>query len=320
MITKDDAYAAALQQKASALEEKKRKHTMLIAAAYETHPRLSEIDRLQSSLGADIAITALSGDISALSTLQVKLTALADEKKAIYEKSNIKDIVYDCPLCNDTGYINGKICDCVKALAKGVIFKQLSSEMPLEESTFQNFDLKYYPDCDNENGINARKKMTAIFKFCREYALRFNPETSPNLLFLGDAGLGKTHLTLAIVSAVLELGFDVVYGSAYNLLSMVEKEHFSNEKGNSYEALLGCDLLVIDDLGTEFTSPFTLSVLYNVINSRILSKKPTVLNTNLSLAEIEKRYTPRIASRLIGNYEARKFFGKDIRQIKAMEK
>ena len=319
MIKKQDIYSAAFDKKHTALEEKKRLHEAKLQAAYLAEPRLGKIDTELAQKGAKIAITALSGDSTTLAALKAELSALSEEKKSIIKQFNIEDIEYDCTFCNDTGYVNGKVCECVKTLAKQIAFDRLSEEMPLTECRFDNFDLKYYPDQEDENGINPRKKMTAVLKLCREYVLNFD-KTNDNLLFLGDAGLGKTHLTLAIVSGILDKGYNVIYGSSYNLLSAVEKEHFSGNSGDSYETMLDSDLLVIDDLGAEFTSPFTLSVLYNLINTRILFKKATIINTNLSLTEIEKRYTPRIASRLMGNYTARKFFGRDIRQLKALEK
>lgn len=320
MVKKEEIFSKALDIKKTALEEKSRLHNLEIASAYKAEPRLSEIDREFSSTGASVAMTALSGDSKTLAALREKLSALKTEKESLLKKAKIKEIKYDCAICEDTGYIHGKLCECVKTLAKQLTFEQLSSEMPLGASRFDNFDLTYYPDTADEHGVTPRKKMTAVLKLCREYAINFNPNTSESLLFLGGAGLGKTHLTLAIVSGVIEKGYDVVYGSAYNLLSAVEKEHFSNGGTDSYDGMLECALLVIDDLGTEFTSPYTLSVLYNLINSRILMNKPTIINTNLSLSEIEKRYTPRIASRLIGCFKAKMFFGKDIRQLKSMEK
>lgn len=196
---------------------------------------------------------------------------------------------------------------------------ELSREMPLIDSKFEDFDLKYYSDKTDENGQNPRRRMTAILKLCKEYVLNFDENTKENLLFMGDAGLGKTHLTLAIVSGVIEKGYLPVYGSAENLFSTIEAEKFAGEGRGSYEAILNCDLLVIDDLGAEMATSFTKSVLYNLVNTRILTRKPTIINTNLSMKQIEERYTPRISSRLIGNYEGQKFIGRDIRQQKRLE-
>ncbi len=315
MTNRESLFSAALAQKRAAAEQYRRQAAKRRAELYVQNPRLAEIDTQISEYGAQVAMTAFSGDRAGLSVLQEKITALAAEKSALVGNAPIEP-AEDCPVCHDTGYVDGKLCDCVKSLAKKLAMEHLSDEMPLHDCRFDNFDLSYYPNRETD-GVNPHKKMTTVFKFCREYALNFDPKTAANLLFLGGVGLGKTHLTLAIVSEVIQKGYDVIYGSAFNLLSAVEREHFSNTRDESYESMLACDLLVIDDLGTEFTSPFTLSVLYNLINSRILTRKPTIINTNLPLSEVEKRYSSRIASRLIGSYDAHKFFGSDIRQIKA---
>lgn len=314
MVKREDVYSAAIARKKADLEKKKAVYDLMVKNAYSKTPRLFEIDRTLSALGAKIAVTAMSGDMDGLGLLQKTMTDLSNEKSAILKAADIKPITYDCPICSDTGYNkDGKLCICVKEIAKKIATEALSGEMPLDECKFESFNLNFYPEDDD-----MRKKMTAILKLCYEYAINFSPKTSPNLLFMGETGLGKTHLTLSIVSSVIEKGYDVIYGSAFNLLKAVEKEHFGGG-GDSYEAMLNCDLLVIDDLGTEFISPFTQTTLYGLINTRILSKKPTIINTNLSMGEIAKRYTDRISSRLIGCYQTRRFVGKDVRQMKAMQ-
>ncbi len=311
MIKKQEVYSAAFALKKEALDRKKAEYELAKGKLYQASPQLSEIDMRLTGLSRRLALAAIAGDKNEFSLLQQEMTELSEQKKDIIEKADIKPIEYDCPHCRDTGYTDdGHICECIKSLTTAIACEWLSKEMPLNECSFESFNLNFYPTADD-----ARKKMTAILKLCREYAIAFSPQTSPNLLFMGETGLGKTHLTLAIVSEVLKKGYDCIYGSAFNLLTAVEKEHFG-QGGDSYEALLSCDLLVIDDLGTEFVSPFTVTTLYGIINTRILSKKPTIINTNLTMADIKKKYTDRIASRLIGCYEARKFVGNDIRQIK----
>ena len=317
MISNENTYKIAFEEQKERLALNKARHQQALALAYSNNPRLSEIDSLLSRYGAKIALTALSGDTEALGELKALLEKLNSEKKALL--SAVGEFEYDCPKCSDTGYINGKVCDCIKESAKKIALKKLSDNMPIYDCRFDNFDINYYPNSEDEGGVNPRKRITSIFKLCREYVMKFSPKTSENLLFMGDAGLGKTHLTLAMVAEITDKGYNVVYGSAYNLFSVIENEHFSSEKGNSYENMLSCDLLVIDDLGTEFVTSFTQSVLYGLVNSRILSGKPTIINTNLSMREIEAKYTPRISSRFIGNYTAKKFVGKDIRQLKALE-
>lgn len=319
MIKTEDTYKKALDEKKERLAKKNAEREQYLNAIYSANHRLSEIDSQMAVYGPKIAITALSGDKEALLQLQDKLSKLNDEKQKILKSAGMPDFEFECKKCSDTGYIDGKICECIKAEAKKIALEELSCDMPILDCRFDNFDLNYYPNVENDSGVNPRKKLTAILKLCTEYVLTFNPKASKNLLFMGETGLGKTHLTLSIVSGVIDKGYNVVYGSAHNLFSLIENEHFSSEKGNSYDDMLSCDLLVIDDLGTEFVTSFTQSVLYGLINSRILSNRPTIINTNLSMLEIQNKYSPRISSRLIGNYTAKKFFGKDVRQLKAIE-
>lgn len=317
MILKEEAYKKAFELKRTALNEKTGQRNILLGAAYASSNRLAEIDRELSAVGASLALAALSGGGTA--DLKKRSEALGLEKRMLLDKFGVRDTEYDCSLCLDTGYVNGKICDCVKRLASAVVAEEMSREMPLDECRFDNFDLNYYPDRDSEGG-NPRRRMTAVFKFCREYALKFNPQSSPNLLFMGASGLGKTHLTLAIAGEIVNKGYIPVYGPAENLFSLAEKERFTGENRGAYEAMVKSDLLVIDDLGAEAATAFSKSALYNLVNTRLLSKRPTVINTNLTMKEIEARYTPRISSRLIGSFEAYKFIGSDIRQQRALEK
>lgn len=315
MITKELTYKKAFEIKNNALKEKKAHRNMLLNAAYTTNPRLADIDQQLSYIGSQIAITALSGDSQKIAVLNKQSVALTKEKSAILKKEMVPEIKYDCHICNDSGYVGGKICECVKKIAAGVIVEELKKQMPLELCTFESFDLNYY----SKDGENARKRMTAVLKLCKDYVNFFDPKNAENLLFMGAPGLGKTHLTLAIVSGVVEKGFMPFYGPAENLFTLVSSERFSGENKGSYQAMLDCDLLVIDDLGTEYVNDFSRSILYNLINSRLLSKKPTIINTNLTMKEIADRYGERIASRLIGGYNANKFIGKDIRQQKFLE-
>lgn len=318
MITREEAYKKAAEQIKQAQKDKQRRYNMLLAAAYDSNPRLREIDREHAEVGARLVNAALSGG-KALDGLKKHSAALTLEKRLILEKADIKEPVPDCPICGDTGYIGGKICGCVKRKAAEIMLSELSEEMPLENSRFDNFNLNYYKDEDGKSG-NPRRRMTAILKVCTEYVIGFDPKKSKNLLFMGSAGLGKTHLTLAIVSGLIEKGFVPVYGSAENLFAKIEKEKFSGENRGAYESMTACDLLVIDDLGAEMATAFTKSALYNLVNTRLLSGRPTIINTNLTMKEIETRYTARISSRLIGSFDAYKFIGNDIRQQKAVER
>lgn len=317
-MTREQSYNIAFEKQREVLRYKKAAFDVAMQNLQKTNPDFAKINSRISFLGAQIATIAISGDTKALKELQDEMTELSAARDTILKMASIGNIVYDCDACQDTGYINGKICDCIHNAAKKLRIDKLSSKLPLENSRFENFDLNYYKN-EELDGANPRKRMTSIFKLCREYVINFDPKSSESLLFMGDTGLGKTHLTLAITYELLNCGFDVIYGAAYNLFSNMETEHFERHTNTKYNAAINCDLLVIDDLGGEFVSPYIQSLLYNIINTRDLANKPTIINTNLSMGEIANRYTPRVASRLI-KYTAKKFIGNDIRQVKAIEK
>lgn len=319
MVTREYTFKKAFERQADSLKKAQSERQMLINALYVSVPELETIETRLKSLGAQLPILTLSGDKEKLKEVEGTLKSLTKQKEEIYKKAKIPPIKYSCDICKDTGYVSGKICECIKKEASRIMAEELSREMPLNDCRFDNFDLKYYPDKTDGDSANPRRRMTAILKLCREYVINFGNK-SENLLFTGNAGLGKTHLTLAIVSGVIEKGFTPVYGSAENLFSAVEKEKFDRQGIGSYDMMLNCDLLVIDDLGTEMVTAFTKSVLYNLINTRIMSGKPTIINTNLTMKEIESIYSPRISSRLIGHYNANKFLGPDIRQQKLLGK
>ena len=227
---------------------------------------------------------------------------------------------YTCPKCNDTGYINGESCECRLALLKEVALGKLRSDSPVGMATFENFRLDYYSDeVDAQLGVSPRSRMEQVYRFCKEYADDFSLD-SPSLYFCGNTGLGKTHLASAIAGVVAKSGYQVIFDSSSNLLRKLEKEHFSSSRDNTYDGaqdeLIKCDLLIIDDFGTEFCTQFTVSAVYNVINSRLNRNLPVIINSNLDIEGVEKAYTQRIASRIIGNYRYILFFGSDIRQIK----
>lgn len=318
-MTKKESYRIALDEKAAVLSAKKSRYYSALEDLRVNNAEFCAIENRMSALGAKIAVTAISGNSAALISLRSELEALGCRKNVIMHEAGVEEFKYDCPVCMDTGYIGGRVCDCIKESAKAKMIEALANELPLANSRFEDFDLKYYSDIEID-GVSPKKRMTQLFKLCKEYTLQFNPETAENLLFMGNSGLGKTHLSLSIVQEVLKLGYEVIYNSAYNLFAQIESEHFGEHTNQKYEAVINCDLLVIDDLGGEFISPYIQSVVYNIINTRLLNRKPTIINTNLTMNEIEVRYSPRVSSRLVGGYKAKKFLGSDIRQIKALSK
>lgn len=318
-MTKKDCFDICFENKRNSLSAKNTKRENEIARLEKENARFAEIKTLMSALGAKTALTAISGDKGKLSELQRTLFCLNEEREQILKNAGIGEIEYDCEKCKDTGYADGKVCDCIKLAATELYIKNISNTAPIDKCSFDNFDLSYYPNVDTESG-NPKKRMTEVLKLVREYSLKFDPKGSESLLFMGNTGLGKTHLSLALAHELILRGYNVIYGSAYNLFARMESEHFGEHSDKSYLEAVECDLLIIDDLGGEFISPYVQSLVYNIINTRLLARKPTVINTNLSMSEINRIYTPRVASRLLGEYTAKRFLGNDIRQQKSNKK
>lgn len=229
------------------------------------------------------------------------------------------EVKYFCPVCEDTGFVENKLCECHIQLIKELAYEEAGKNSPLKFCLFSDFDLRYYSDKRAEGEDMApREKMEQILAFCKEYAGDFDTDNG-SVLMIGQTGLGKTHLSLAIAGEVIKKGYSVLYNSAQNIFNTLQKERFGkNDQNGAYEAmLLECDLLVMDDLGAEFSTQFTNAALYNIINTRINSGLPTIISTNLSLVEIENMYSQRISSRLLGEYAVLKFIGADIRQLKS---
>lgn len=225
---------------------------------------------------------------------------------------------YTCPVCKDEGFVDGRMCSCLKALLRKINCEELNRLSPLQLSDLNSFSLLYYDDgYDEKLKGSPRQQMERVYRYCVDYAAGFSLQ-SENLLMIGASGLGKTHLSLGIAKAAIEKGFGVVYGSVQNLMTQLEREKFGRaEPGQEMgQEILNCDLLILDDLGTEFTTAFVTSAIYNIINSRLLSGKPTIISTNLALKELEEHYSERVMSRVIGNYQVLGFVGRDIRQLK----
>ena len=282
----------------------------------EKCPELALLEAEIARAGLDAARAVLSGDPEEnMKAAGMKSLSAQNRRCEILEKlghaPGIFLPVYACGLCQDTGFSGGKLCRCVKEKSRRDEFRELCLKAPLEESRFDRFSLEYYDE-------NARETMQKVFEYCREYAARFGRETK-NLLLTGRTGLGKTHLSLAIAAEVINKGYGVLYGSALDLLHKAEREHFGREQGTDVMAsLCGADLLILDDLGAEYSSPFTVSAVYHIINTRLLQKKPMVISTNLTPAEWERRYGERVVSRFISEYALLSFAGTDVRQKKAL--
>lgn len=226
---------------------------------------------------------------------------------------------YSCPKCRDKGYYEDRRCTCFEKLLTRFAVEKLNSEANMPDCDFEHFSLRYYSG-KTDSGMDCYKKMSENLDFCKQYAERFSTKSS-SLFLLGKTGVGKTHISLSIAKEVIKRSFTVAYGSLLNYLRIIEKEHFGrseNPDTDTLQVLIGTDLLILDDLGSEFRTSFYESVIYNIINSRINLGLPTIISSNLSVPELQKNYNDRIISRLFSVYRILPFVGEDIRQIKRL--
>lgn len=303
------------QRRNRALAEREDRHRI----AVESVPEILETEERMSAAGLATIKALGMGAVDAKEYIrklsEINLNAQAQRrmflKKAGFPEDWL-DVHYSCPKCEDKGFVNGIMCDCFKDLLKSLEYEKLCSKLPVGSCRFDNFKLDYYPD---GTGTSPRRRMESVLNYCKTYATDFS-RRSPSLLLYGKTGLGKTHLSLAVAGKAVESGYGVIYTSAQNLFNKLEKEKFGRSDGNTEETILDCDLLIIDDLGAEFTTQFTVSALYNIINSRELEGKPTIISTNLTPEQLTSTYSERIASRILSNFVMLYFDGSDIRQIK----
>lgn len=286
-------------------------------------PEIAEIESAMASHGAEVVrAVGLGGDVQQYVKELAKRNLEAQQKRAALLTANgfpedYLEVKYTCDICKDTGSHDGYYCQCYKLLIRDVARQQLRANAPLDECTFDKFNVSLYPDVtDPVIEISQRAHMRDILDYCKEYSKDFSLK-SPSLLLYGKTGLGKTHLSLAIANAVIDKGYDVYYDSIQSIMDALESEHFgrNNPPRSVKEDILGCDLLIIDDLGVEFSTQYTVAEVHNIINTRILRCLPTIISTNLDIKGLETKYTQRIASRILGSYIPVYFCGKDIRQI-----
>lgn len=291
--------------------------------AYAQVPRLKQIDmelRRSMTLAAQTVFTQ-GGDAQAAmeEVKKANLTLQQERAKLVAERfaPGWLDEKPVCAHCGGSGYIGSAMCSCLAELCRQEQKKELQ-QLTGGQERFDAFRLDYYPDCPDSNyGASPRAIMELTLKSCRQYAQAFG-EGIGNLLFVGGTGLGKTFLSACIANAVTDKGFSVTYESAPQLFSKLEKNRFNpdEESRRQAEQIMDCDLLIVDDLGTELPGNFVTAALYSLLNDRLLSGKSMLVSTNLNIGEIAKRYSPQIASRLQGNFKRLTFVGEDIRALK----
>lgn len=310
------------KKRADALSEAENRMSQL----ERKYPELKELNRVISQTGGRIMDAVLIKDGKSveekLSEIEAEYEANVGFRKQFLETygypSDYLDIHFECPICSDEGYDNsGKMCKCMKRALALATYDSSGIGKLISKQSFDNFSFKYY-----KSG-RERENITDIYDYAKEYAEIFSSKTSENLLFCGTTGLGKTHLSTAVAKTVIDSGFDVVYVTAQKMFDDFEFEKFSKSysdtRGELTDRYFDCDLLIIDDLGTEMSTTFTVSCLYNLVNTRINTEKPMIINTNLEKEKMRERYADRITSRLFGEFSVMQFVGADIRAQKLDE-
>lgn len=321
------AYRRSIYIKAkSILEERRRKaeneQEQRHAAAVSVCPEIAETEREMARFAAEV-IKSVSMEKDAeqfvISLSQKNLEAQEKRKnllKAAGFPEDYLDVKYTCPICKDTGAHDGYYCKCYLDLIKQTAKDELGVAPSMKKCSFESFDTSLYSDeVDSNLKVSPRRLAQGTLNFCKEYAENFSL-SSRNIVMLGKTGVGKTHLSLAIANRVIDRGFDVYYESIHKIMDALQKEHFSRDRVEESisDRLYESDLLVIDDLGAEFSTQFTVAALYNIVNTRLNASRPMIINTNLTIAELEERYSQRVASRIIGSSERVLLIGSDMRQ------
>ena len=283
---------------------------------YSKIPEIYEIDKELSKTGVSIMGCALSGKESFeenLSKLKERNLFLQEKRAELLEKNGYQkdytDLKYDCPICCDYGAHNGKICSCYKSRLVEEQFKESGISELARTQSFDTFSLDYY-----EN----KEEMAELLRWSKKHVNDFDKKKK-NLLFVGGTGLGKTHLSTAIAVELIKKGYNVVYESAQNIFFDFENDRFIDRFGGEEPVsskYLDCDLLIIDDLGAENITAFSVSCLYNILNTRLNKKLPIIASTNFTSQEIRQRYHDRITSRLFSDFAIKMFKGTDIRRQK----
>ncbi len=329
------AYDANVQRRAAdRLEQERRRRQerteRLRLEAYEKEPRLEQLDRRIQGTMAGLVAAALrrgSDPVAAVQAVREENQDLQRERAVLLGAMGLPEDALDdkpaCPLCRDTGWQGAKMCRCLKELCAQEQIKELSKLLDLGEQSFDSFRMDYYSQTPwSAHGTSPRGNMELVYDVCLSYATKFGRFALKNLFLSGPPGLGKTFLSACIARTVSENGFSVVYDTAGNIFAQFEARKFLRDSRDGLDArdetrrYLSCDLLILDDLGSELTTQFTQSALYELVNARLVGEKHTVISSNLTMGEAAQRYAPQIASRLEGEYHVLHFFGDDVRLLR----
>lgn len=283
-------------------------------------PELKTINESIASLSVEAARKKLDDDDLSYNLLKKKIEDCKKEKNALITKAGFSsdyfEPIYSCPICKDTGYVNGDKCSCFKQEIINVVYSQSNIKEILNRENFSTFSYDYYSDdeINPTTGLSALDTAQRAVDECRRFIEHFD-EKPKNLFFYGDTGVGKTFLSNCVAKELLEKGYSVIYFTAFQLFDILSKGVFTKDADAiaAHQNIFDCDLLIIDDLGTELSNSFTSSQLFLCVNERILRQKSTIISTNLNMNNMVDLYSERTLSRISSNYSIIKLFGDDIR-------
>lgn len=311
-------------------DENAKEHERRTQKIYREIPEIAEIDGILKNQWHQLCRLVLSDadeEVEKLKEQNLNLQMLRAELLTQHGYPvNYLDSIVNCSRCGDTGFIDGRHCECFDKLYNSMLTDDLSALLKRGDECFENFNISLYPDSfDSTFSCVPREYMQKVFEVCRNFAEVF-PGSGTNLMLCGNPGLGKTYLSACIARRVAERGFSVCYESASAAFDAFDKQKFEKDRAEQEKAdehvfnMLSCDLMILDDLGTELVTPSSSAALYKLINERGNSKKPVVISTTLSFSELEKKYSPSICSRLEGDFTELPFAGNDIRKILKYQK
>ena len=309
--------------------QNRRDQEARIALAEKELPELSQINGEIASLSMKCARRLLEGEAASIDDLKTEIAAYGIHRKALLKNAGFPEdfleMHYSCPDCKDTGYIGNEKCHCFRQAAINLLYTQSNLTSILETENFDHFCFHYYPETmkDRVTGRNARENIQKIVDECLHFVQNFDMEHD-NLLFYGATGVGKTFLTHCIAKELLESAHSVIYFTSFDLFEVLStatfgKKYAEDEVLQQHSAIFDCDLLIIDDLGTELVNTFTTYQLFYVVNERLNRKKGTIISTNLPVNEMRDEFTDRVMSRIISQYQIIPLYGEDILIRKKLE-
>nr|WP_312216913.1 ATP-binding protein [Clostridioides sp.] len=312
-------------------EERRDENELLLEKrkkqVYNRFPQIKGIDDEISLIGLKLAKSVLTNPNDRESIVhksREEIEALRARKCKVLADNNIPDnyleMKYHCNMCKDKAFLpNGEKCNCFKQEIINEAYKMSNIENVLNKENFSNFNLEIFStEKSKERGVSPRENIFEILTYCEDYVHNFNPIQSNNILFYGSTGLGKTYMCNCIAKDLLDKGYLVIYQTSFRILEILEDYKFRRDSEGkiseeNYKNLFDCDLLIIDDLGTELTNTFTSSELFNIVNTRLTAGKSIIISTNLTPSQIGETYTQRTLSRILDQFKIYDFFGSDLR-------